>query len=120
MRSWLSVLIVVLIFLSAGCARFAPIPKSGTASLLQGSPLQIRERLLAHIPIGTSRADASRIALELGLEPSPPTLGVEEENSLRFQKEGRHGWTGRKISLIQIECPSGVVDEIFCEQIGHD
>ena len=58
-----------------------------------------------------------RIAMTLGLEPSPPTFGLDEDNSLRFQKEEKYGWFGHRISLIEIQCSQGVVEDIFCEQI---
>lgn len=111
-------LVVALFFLLMGCTGLPLNQPSAASSLLRGNPQRIRERLLTEIPIGTSRTDAMRIAMSLGLEPAPPTIGLDEDHSLRFQNEGKHGWFGQKISLIQIECSEGGVEDIFCEQIG--
>lgn len=108
-----------LICLFLGCTGLPSNQRSAASSLLRGNPPQIRERLLTEIPIGTTRTEAMRIAMSLGLEPAPPTLGLDVDNSLRFQNEGKHGWFGQKISLIQIECSKDVVEDIFCEQIGN-
>jgi len=107
-----------LFILLMGCTGLPSNQPSAASYPLNGNPQQIRNRLLTEIPIGTSRTDALRIAMSLGLEPTPPTFGLEEDNSLRFQNEGKHGWFGQKISLIQIECSRGVVEDISCEQIG--
>jgi hypothetical protein len=118
MQSLRYYVVAVFLFLSMGCTPLSSNQASGKSSLLRGNPPQIRERLLSHIPIGTPRTDAMRIALSLGLEPSPPTLGLEQDTSLRFQKQGKQWWGGEKVSLIQVDCPNGVVEDIFCEQIG--
>ena len=111
-------LATALICLFMGCTGLPSNHPSTASSLLRGNPQQIRERLLSEIPIGTTRTDAMRIAMSLGLDSAPPTFGLNEDNSLRFQNEGKHGWFGQKISLIQIECSQGVVEDISCEQIG--
>lgn len=119
MRRWLFNLVVAWTCLSVGCTSLTSKRASGTASLLKGNPLQIRGRLLSQIPVGTPRADAMQIALSLGLEPTLNPLGEPpEDNSLHFQKEGKQWWGGQEISLIQIDCPDGVVEDISCEQIG--
>ncbi len=110
---------VVLIGLVGGCMSTATRQSSVASSLLRGSPAQIRERLLTHIPVGTTRAEAQRIAVSLGLEPAPErSLGPEAADSIHFRHQGKHGWFGEAIWLIQIECPEGVVKDLFCEQIG--
>lgn len=119
MRRWQTILVVSSVGLSLGCASLSSKQASGISSLMQGNPPQIRERLLSQIPLGTPRAEAMRIALSLGLEPaSEPDLGLQEDNSLRFRNDGKQWWGGHRISLIQIECPHGAVEDIFCEQIG--
>jgi hypothetical protein len=122
MKRWNHTLIATFLCLSTGCSllpsKSSSVSSSLSSSLLRGNPEQIRERLLSHIPIGTPRTDAMRIALSLELEPSPPTLGLDEDTSLHFQKQGRQWWGGEQVSLIQVECPNGVVEDIFCEQIG--
>ena len=105
--------------MSVGCTSLTSKHKSGTSSQLQGTTPEIRGRLLSQIPLGTSRADAKRIARSLGLEPTPGKLvELPDDNTLHFQKEGKQWWGGHKIFLIQIDCPDGVVEDIFCEQIG--
>ena len=119
MRRWQCYLLAVWICLSMGCTTLTSKHISGTSSQLQGTTPQIRGRLLSQIPLGTPRADAKRIAISLGLEPTPGKLvELPDDNTLHFQKEGKQWWGGRKISLIQIDCPDGVVEDIFCEQIG--
>lgn len=113
------IVIVGLIGLAGGCRTAATRQSSVASSLLRGSPAQIRERLLTHIPVGTTRNDAQRIAVSLGLEPAPErNLGPEADDSIHFRYQGRHGWFGEALWLIQIECPDGVVKDLFCEQIG--
>lgn len=112
-------LAIGLICLSVGCTSLTPKQATGKSSLWHGEPQQIRESLLSQIPLGTPRADAIRIATSMGLEPTPGQLfEVSESNSLHFQKEGKQWWGGQKVSMIQIECSNGVVEDIFCEQIG--
>jgi hypothetical protein len=119
MRRWQCFLLVAWICLSVGCTGLTSKHTSGTSSQLQGTTPQIRGRLLSQIPLGTPRADAKRIAISLGLEPTTGKLDqLPDDNTLHFQKEGKQWWGGRKISLIQIDCPDGVVEDIFCEQIG--
>ena len=119
MRRWQCYLLAVWICLSMGCTTLTSKHISGTSSQLQGTTPQIRGRLLSQIPLGTPRADAKRIAISLGLEPTPGKLvELPDDNTLHFQTEGKQWWGGRKISLIQIDCPDGVVEDIFCEQIG--
>ena len=110
---------VLLIGLAVGCSSITTKSTPVASSLLRGSPEQIRERLLTHIPVGMTRAEAQRIAVALGLEPAPErALGVEASDSLHFRHQGKHGWFGESLCLIQIECPDGVVADLFCEQIG--
>lgn len=110
---------VVLLALAGGCQSTANRQAAVPSALLRGSPEQIRERLLTHIPVGTPRGDARRIAVALGLEPAPePELGPEAKDSLHFRYQGRYGWFGEALWLIQIDCPDGVVADLFCEQIG--
>jgi hypothetical protein len=86
---------------------------------LHATPTEIQERLLSQIPFGTPRADAVRIAMSLGLEPTPNQHGESPEDcTLHFQKKIKQWWEGRKISLVQIDCPNGMVEDIICEQIG--
>lgn len=119
MRRWQCYLLVAWICLSVGCTTLTPKHISGKSLPLQGTTPQIRERLLSEIPLGTPSADAKRIAISLGLEPTPGKLvELPGDNTLHFQKEGKQWWGGRKICLIQIVCPDGVVEDIFCEQIG--
>ena len=119
MRRWQCYLLVAWVGLSVACTSLTSKHISGTSSQLQGTTPQIRGRLLSQIPLGTPRADAKRIAISLGLEPAPGKLvELPGDNTLHFQKEGKQWWGGRKISLIQIDCSDGVVEDIFCEQIG--
>lgn len=119
MRRWPLYLVVACICLSLGCRSLTFKRSSATSSQLHGTPPEIRERLLSQIPLGTSRADAMRIAMSLGLEPTPNHYAERPEDStLHFQKEINPWWGGRKISIVQIDCPNGMVEDIFCEHIG--
>jgi len=119
MRRWPLYLVVAWICLSVGCTSLTSKRSSATPLQLHGTPPEIRERLLSQIPFGTPRAGAMRIAMSLGLEPTPNHYTERPEDStLHFQKETKQWWGGRKISLIQIDCPNGMVEDILCEQIG--
>jgi hypothetical protein len=115
------VLFTVSVTLSVGCNAFSSKQPSSTPSFLRGSDSQIRERLLNSIPVGTSDADAERIAKSLGLELTPDSsvdAGVAPAIHCRYIEKRR--LSGQTMWLIQIDCPDGKVTDILCEQIGID
>ena len=119
MHRWPHYLIIAWICLSVGCTSLTSKRSSAASSQLHGTPPEIRDRLLSQIPFGTPRADAVRIAMSLGLKPTPNhNAESPEDGTLHFQKEIKPWWGGRKISLVQIDCPNGMVEDIICEQIG--
>ena len=119
MQGWRSVPIAMALFLAWGCASYSLKQHSTSPSLLHGNPSQVRERLLAHIPIDTPRPEAERIARTLGLELTPQSeLGSGAFDSIHCRHSEKKGLFGETVWLIQIDCPDGAVAEIICEQIG--
>jgi hypothetical protein len=112
-------IIIVLVFASMGCNPLPSIGKSKRPPILQGNNSDIRERLLARIPIGTSRGEAERVIQSLGLELTPESgFGFEPRDVIACQYSGRKGVFGEATWIIEINCPDGKVADIICEQIG--
>ena len=104
------------------CVSCTSIPaQSGLVApnLLQGNPMQVRAKLLGCIPIGTPRVEAERLVEQLGMERTPQVeLSPGAVNSIHCRHTTKNGLFGQSTWLIQIDCPNGVVEDVFCEQIG--
>ncbi|MCU0720406.1 MAG: hypothetical protein MUC83_11930 [Pirellula sp.] len=110
---------VLFLILGLGCSSLSTRPSITNKSLFRGSPDQVRDRLLAKIPVGMSRIDAERQVESLGLTKSAPSAIAGESPpfiSCRYLEKSL--WFGETIWLIQIDCPDGKVSDIICEQIG--
>ncbi len=119
MHGWRPVLISAAFFLTVGCTSFSTQHDSVAPFLLKGDQAQVRERLLARIPIGTSQAEAERLVKSFGLELTPESeLGFDSHDSINCRHTVRKGMFGQAFWIIQIDCPNGAVSDIICEQIG--
>ena len=124
MFGWNRILVVLYLLFGLscfglGCSSLSTRPSSTNKYLFRGSPDQVRDRLLANIPVGMSRMDAERQVESLGLTKSDPSAIAMESPpfiSCRYLDESL--WFGDTIWLVQIECPDGKVSDIICEQIG--
>ncbi len=112
-------IVIVLVFATMGCNSLPSKGKSKRPPILQGNNSDIREGLLARIPIGTSRGEAERVIQLLGLELTPESgFGFEPRDVIGCQYSGRKGLLGEATWIIEIKCPDGKVADIICEQIG--
>ncbi len=119
MHGWCPVFIAATLFIAVGCGGASSKQPSVDPSLLNGTPAQVRERLLNHIPIATPRLDALRFVKSLGLELTPQSeLGYDAFDSIHCRYTVKTGLFGEAIWLIQIDCPNGAVTEVMCEQFG--
>ncbi|MFN7840494.1 MAG: hypothetical protein ACK5YR_22825 [Pirellula sp.] len=113
------IFLVLLLTLGLGCSSLSTRPSSTNKNLFRGSPDQVRDRLLASIPIGTSRRDAENQVVSLGLTKSNPSeIAMESTPFISCRYLDKSFWSGETIWLIQIDCPDGKVSDIICEQIG--
>ncbi len=122
-------LIALWLILGVGCSSLSTMPprtpsttpSSANKKLFRGSPDQIRERLLASIPIGMSRKDAEDRVVSLGLTKSDPSeIAMESPPFISCRYLDESFWSGDTIWLIQIECPEGKVSDIICERISFE
>ena len=105
----------------SGCSSLSTRPSSTNKYLFRGSPDQVRDRLLANIPVGMSRIDAERQVDSLGLTKSNPSeIAMESPPFISCRYLDNSFWSGESIWLIQIECPEGKVSDIICERIGFE
>lgn len=113
------ILLAFSLLLALGCSSLATRQSSTTKSLFRGSPDQVRDRLLASIPIGMSRRDAEVRVTELGLtKTNPSEIAMASPPFISCRYLDKSFWSGESIWLIQINCPDDKVSEIICEQIG--
>jgi hypothetical protein len=112
-------LIMVLVFATMGCSTLPSEGKSKRPPILRGSNEQIQERLLARIPVGTTREEAERVIQSLGLELTPqPDYGFEPRGDvIECQYSGRKGLIFEATWFIEVRCPNGKVSDIICEHM---
>lgn len=111
--------LALAIAITLGCSSVPSNHFSATPSLLRGDSLEVRNRLLKHIPIGTPREDADQLVKSLGLELTPRSeLASAAADAIECRHIGSNGTFGQTTWLIRIDCPDGKVADILCEQIG--
>jgi len=111
-------IIIVLVFATMGCITLPSEGKSKRPPILRGSNEQIQERLLARIPVGTSRDEAERVIQSLGLELKPKSdFGFDPLDVIECQYSGRKGLIYEATWIIEIRCPNGKVSDIICEHM---
>lgn len=114
---------VVLTLFSAvmlvGCQSSAvSTNRSPRPSILNGRDAEIRERLLAEIPIGTTLTDAEEIVRANGLRCSQQ---FDEKSNMPFLSCGYSEKVDMLVTIvwqIRIDCPNGLVSDIQCHQTG--
>ena len=110
-----AVVVALLAFALFGCCS---APRSSKPALLDGTNAEVRERLLAEIPPGTSLTEAERIMKEHGLRCS---VEMDKNKDVPYLS---CGWSHKAdfwvtwVWSIRIDCPNGVVTGIECKQYG--
>lgn len=102
-----------------GCkASTLSAPAASLPAVLQGSDSEIRDRLLAKIPIGTSMPDAEQIVKSHGLRCSQEIDAKTNEPYLSCGYTDKSDAWVTWVWQICIDCPSGAVSEISCKRSG--
>lgn len=116
MRGFSEIIMVVLLIVS-GCSA-SPKANPPVPTILRGDDSDVRERLLAKIPIGTTQGEAQQIMVELGLQCRVEVDSATSERYLSCRMEDKRDFWVTWIWQIRIDCPEGVVSDISCQQAG--
>ncbi len=113
------VLTSFLAIMLVGCQSSAvSTNRSPRPSILNGRDAEVRERLLAEIPIGTTLTKAEEIVRANGLRCSQE---IDEKTNMPFLSCGYSERVDMLVTMvwqIRIDCPDGLVSDIQCHQTG--
>jgi hypothetical protein len=112
-----SIICMVVVLIVSGCSA-SPKANSPVPTILRGADSDVRERLLAKIPIGTTQSEAQQIMAELGLQSRVEVDSTTSERYLSCRMEDKRDFWVRWVWQIRIDCPEGVVSDISCQQAG--
>ncbi len=83
-----------------------------------GYPVEVRERLLTHIPISTLNRGVGQGVKSLGPEQTPQfKLGSKAVNAIQCQYPVRNKPFVKTAWIFQIDDPDGMVKDIICGPI---
>lgn len=121
MVAWRWLISVVLVTTLAGCnlaSPSRPSRKQPKPTILAGRDSEVREHLLAIIPIGTSIDEAEGILANYGLDCVRTIDERTGQPILSYTHRENPGWLVHMITSLDVECPDGKVSEITCRTIG--
>ena len=87
-------------------------------AILSGNDADIRDRLLAKIPVRTTLENAEQIMKEFGLRCSKQIDDKTKDAYLSCGYSDKSDMWVTWVWRIRIDCPDGVVSEIQCKQGG--
>jgi hypothetical protein len=114
---YIVVITAFLLPVSIGC-KSSPVSQPAKPAILSGTDAEIREELLAKIPVGTTQTEAERIVKEHGLRCSAEIDDNTNEPYLSCGYSDNSDMWATWVWQIRIDCPGGVVSEIQCKQAG--
>jgi hypothetical protein len=110
---------VCLVVTIAGCGAPAVSQlQPARPAILSGNDADIRDRLLAKIPVGTTVENAEQVVKGYGLRCSKQIDDKTQAAYLSCGYTEQSSMWVKWVWHIRIDCPDGVVSEIQCKQGG--